>query len=194
MNGDVQADRLAQARRPGLAERRGAAQHVEGRLERPFGIVLVGDRRTEQSEHGIAQVFCDKAAIAGDGLAERVEQRALEGPHLLGIEAFGERGESAEVGEDDGDLTAVGVGLRDPRLCRRGRLARRPAARTEGEVRRAGKAAARAGNRLWTAAARAEGEARQDIETAAGAGHRQAHQAVQNGRYHSTGRALDGGP
>ena len=136
------------------AERRGAAQHVEGRLERPFGIVLMGDRRAEQSEHGIAQVLGDKPAVAGDGLAERVEQRALEGPHLLGIEAFGERGEPAEVGEEDGDLPAVGLPTGPLRLCGRrdlrrldqgrrrpggrgaaeGRAARCPAAGTERKV------------------------------------------------------------
>jgi hypothetical protein len=109
MHGDVQADRLAEPRRPLGAQALGPLQHVEGGIERPFGIVLVGDRRTEQGEHRIPQVLGDEPAAAGDGLAQRAEQDALEGAHLLGIEAFGQGREAAKVGEQHGDRATVGV-------------------------------------------------------------------------------------
>jgi hypothetical protein len=64
MHGDVQADRLPEARHPLFAERRRASQHVEAGFERPFGIVLMGDRGAEQRQHRIAQVLGHVAAAA----------------------------------------------------------------------------------------------------------------------------------
>ena len=133
-------------------------QHVEGSVERPFGIVLVGHRRTEQGQHRIAQELGHEPIAAGDGLAQRVEEGALERAHLLGIEAFGQGREAAEVREQHRHRPAVGIV----------RLLLLPG---------------HAGGGLRPPAARAEGKIRQNLETAASAGHRRAHQAVQDGRY-----------
>ena len=90
MDGDVQGHRLAEARRPLLAQRGGAGQHVERGVESPRRIVLMRDRRPEEGEDGIAEKLRDKAVVAGDRLAERLEQRVLKRAHLLGIEALGQ--------------------------------------------------------------------------------------------------------
>ena len=93
VDGDVQGHRLAEPRRPFVAQRCAAGQHVERGVERPLRIVLVSDRRAEDGEDGIAHELLDEAVVAGDRLGERLEQRVLERAHLLGIEALGERGE-----------------------------------------------------------------------------------------------------
>ncbi len=155
-------------------------------------------RRPEERKDGIAEELRDETVIAGDGLAERLEERILKRAHLLGIETLGHRGEAGEVREENGDLPAIDVAVRRIRSrCRKGfdRLERRrrnadrrrsgsvgcrpgrvrspgrPARGTEREIRVARKPARRTRSRLSAAAPRAIGEARCELETAADAGH-----------------------
>jgi hypothetical protein len=184
MDGDVQGDRLGQADRPLLAQGGAAGQHVEGTFERPLRVVLMGDRRPEDGEDGIAEIFRDEAVEAGNGLGEGLEQSILKGAHLFRIQTLGQRGESGEIGEEDRHLSAIRLALRVALRARRaaaprgrgrggGRCpartgwarggVRRPggaATRAEGEVGFREKAASGTGSRLPAAASWAEGEAR----------------------------------
>ena len=117
VDADVKHDPLAQTRCPLLAERRGALEHVERRLERALRVVLVSGRRAEDRHHRVADEFLDEAAIARDRLRQGLEQRVLERADLFGIEPLRQRGESGEVGEEHGDLPPVGF----PRVGLRGR-------------------------------------------------------------------------
>ena len=133
----MQGHRLAEPRRPLVAERRAAVEHVQRGVERPLRIVLVGDRRAEDRQDGIAHELLHEAVVARDRLGERLEQRILERAHLLGIEPLGQRGEAGDVGEEDGHLPAVHLrvaGIRpSPRPGRR-RTPRRTAPGTEREI------------------------------------------------------------
>ena len=105
-----------------------AVQHVERRVEGALGIVLMGDRRAEHGQHGIADELFHEAVVARDRLGERLEQRVLERAHLLGIEPLGERGEARDVGEEHGHLPPVRFPVEGVRLPT-------PAPRAEGEAR-----------------------------------------------------------
>ena len=105
----------------------------------------MGDRRAEHGHHRVADELLDEAVVARDGLAEHLEQRILECAHLLGVEPLGQRGESGQVGKEHGDLPPVRVACAILALPLRP-LPRRSAARTEGEIRLTGKAAARQAN------------------------------------------------
>ena len=97
--------------------------HVEGGAQRPFGIVLMRDRRAEQGEQRIADEFVDEAAKALHRRRQFLEQLVLQRLHDLGVELLAERGEAAEVGEQDRDGAAIG--LRVLRLARRRRAIER---------------------------------------------------------------------
>ena len=107
MNSDVQGHGLAESRRPPLAQRSAAGQHVERRVESPCRIILMGDGRPEERQYRIAEELRDKAVIAGDRLAEGLEERVLKRAHVFRIETLGERRKSGEVCEQDGYLATI---------------------------------------------------------------------------------------
>jgi hypothetical protein len=144
-------------------------------LEGALRIVLVGDRRAEDRQDGIAHELVDEAPMPKGRLSERFKERALERAHLLGIEPLGKGRKAGEVGEKDRDLPAVRLPLemtgRDDRPgCGQGSRAwrrhrpqigipRRPAPGTEREISLAQEIAPGAGIRLPPPASRAEAEA-----------------------------------
>ena len=84
--------------------------HPQRGPHRAFGVVLVGDGRTEQRDHGVADDLVDPAAERRDVVAQLGEAVVDEGLHLLGVGRLREGREPDEVGEDDrGDPPLVGA-------------------------------------------------------------------------------------
>ena len=148
MDGDVQV--TGWPRRAAHASLRAAPrrQHVQRGVEGPLRIVLVRDRRAKQGQHGIAHELRRRnpslrvMAWASDSNSAFWKARTSSGSSRSESEVNPERSAKRTV-TCRRSASACGTWG-----CRRGRLARRSAARTEGEVRLAGKAAAHAGNRL----------------------------------------------
>jgi hypothetical protein len=80
-----------------------SGSHREGRAHGPLGVVAVGSGRSEHADHRVADELLDHAAERLDLGADAVVVRRQDGPHVLGIERLGARGESDEVDEDDRD-------------------------------------------------------------------------------------------
>ena len=83
---------------------------VERRPDRAFGVVLVGDRRTPDGHHRVADELLDRAAVALDDVAGEVEVAGQQLPGLLRVAALRERREADEVGEQDRHEAALGDG------------------------------------------------------------------------------------
>src|SRR5439155_16076349 len=81
--------------------------HPHGAAQRALRVVLVRDRRTEDHEDGVADEFLDRPVVPEGLLGEVLEDPRDEHLQLFGIEIVGERGESDEVGEQDGNETAL---------------------------------------------------------------------------------------
>src|SRR5207247_10116535 len=81
--------------------------HPQGAAQRPLWIILVRDRRPEDHEDGVADEFLDRPVVPESLLGEVLEDARDEHLQLFGIEIIGERGESDEVGEQDGDESAL---------------------------------------------------------------------------------------
>ena len=109
---------------PGRAIAQGAhgGDHVEGRADRPLGIVLVAGRGTPHGHDRIADELLDGPAVAADDLARAVEVARQEVADGLGVAALGQRREPDEVSEQDGDDLALGATARG--ACRRRRAGR----------------------------------------------------------------------
>src|SRR5690349_9190911 len=73
-------------------------------------VVLVCDGRSPYGHHGVADELLDRPAVALDKPAARIEVARQKLPHLLGVALLRDRGESDEIGEEDGD---------DAPLCKR---------------------------------------------------------------------------
>ena len=177
--------RLAETCRPRVAQCRAARQHVERGVERPLRIVLVGDRRAEHGQDGVADEFSTKPSwrvIAWASVSNSAFWKAR-------TSSGSSRSESVvkpdEVGEQHGHLPAVGLAVEGLRRCRwhgsnrldwgrlQGRCSSsaryrpagtrapgRPAPRTEREIGLARKTARGAWRRLPAPTRRAEGKAR----------------------------------
>jgi hypothetical protein len=65
----------------------------------PLGVVLVGDRRTEDRHHRVAHELRDRAAVPLEDRAQAGMVRLQEPLHVLGIHSLGPRREPHEVGE-----------------------------------------------------------------------------------------------
>ena len=126
---------------------------VQGGADRPFGVILAGDRGAPECHHRIADELLHGPAVATDDLAHGVEVASLELADLLRVSALGERRESDEVGEEDAYEAALRDGIRGRRGGRRskrtsahrrgalgaelgGRIVRRPAVRAGSRERR----------------------------------------------------------
>ena len=89
---------------PGLGDEAGQrVLHPQRRAHGPLGVVLVGDRRAEQGDDGVAEQLVDAAAERLDVGDEALEARLDEALHPLGVEVLGERRVADEVGEEHGD-------------------------------------------------------------------------------------------
>jgi hypothetical protein len=171
----VELHGLAEARLPLPAQRPAFLEHLERRVAGTLRIVLVGNRRAEDGQHRVTDELLHEAVVAGDCSGQRLEEAVLKGPHHLGVQSFGQRRESGEVGEEDGDVPPIGLAVvrfrRRTEFGCRGRpgALRRAAVWAEREARFARPAACRAGARQPLTAARTEREAGRNLEVAAGA-------------------------
>ena len=86
--------------------------HAQRRPHGPFGVVLVGDRRTEQGDDGVAEQLVDAPAELLDVGDEPLETGLDEPLDTLRIEMLGERRVADEVGEQHRDDTALFEGER----------------------------------------------------------------------------------
>jgi hypothetical protein len=80
--------------------------HLDRRPHGPQGIVLVQGRDPEDREHGVADEFCERPAMALDDRPHRVEVLCHDLRERLRIELLPERGRADDVGEEDGDRLA----------------------------------------------------------------------------------------
>ena len=87
-------------------ERGDPFEDPEGRPDSSFRVVLVGDRRTEEGHHAVAQEPVDEAAVTRDLRRQDVVVGDQEGPHVLRVERLGAGGEAGEVAEQDRDELA----------------------------------------------------------------------------------------
>ena len=90
--------RALDARAPSAADR---VDQLEGGPDGALGVVLVGDRGAPDGHDGITDELLDRAAVALDDLAGKVEVAAEELAHRLRVRLLGERREADEVGEED---------------------------------------------------------------------------------------------
>ena len=70
-------------------------------------IVLVRQRRPEERHHGVADELLDRAAVALELGTQALVVRAEDRLDVLGVERFGARGETDEVGEEHGHDLAL---------------------------------------------------------------------------------------
>ena len=75
----------------------------ERRADGALGIVLVGLRRAEQREDGVAAELLEGAAVGLELAADACVVRSHERLHVLGVEILGASGRADEVDEDRGD-------------------------------------------------------------------------------------------
>ena len=101
-----------QRRAAGLGDLACGGGDVEGGADRALAVVAMGDRRAEERHHRIADMLVDGAAIARDDRFRPGIEGLDQAAQILGIEPRGQRGEAAEIGEQDGDLAAFARGLR----------------------------------------------------------------------------------
>src|SRR5207245_8805321 len=104
--------------------------HGERRAYRPFGVVLVSDRRAEDRHDRVADVLVDRAAEGLELTRQCAEELREDETELFRIQSLAEGGRARKVREEDGDLSALvrevldrsaGDLERRPRACRRGR-------------------------------------------------------------------------
>ena len=63
----------------------------------------MGDRHTEDRQHGVPDELLEQAAEMDDRLGQRGQRPVDARPYLLGIELIDETGVADEVGEQGGD-------------------------------------------------------------------------------------------
>ncbi len=76
---------------------------LQGRQDRPFGVVLVRRGRAEQGQHAVAGQVLDGPAERLDRPDDAGHGLAHDEPDLLGVEPFAQRGGADEVGEQRRD-------------------------------------------------------------------------------------------
>jgi hypothetical protein len=72
--------------------------------DRPCGVVLVGDRCSEEGEHAVAEDLRDGSLEPMDRIQDHVEEATHERADLFGVEPLRERGGTDHVGEQHADL------------------------------------------------------------------------------------------
>jgi hypothetical protein len=77
--------------------------HAQGAQDGAFGVILMGNRSTEEGQDGIPGILLDDAAVTFDLLCHCSEVLRLEVADLLGIELGGEWGESHQITEQGCD-------------------------------------------------------------------------------------------
>ena len=104
-----------------------AIQDFERGTKRPFGVILVGQRRAEESQNTVSQQLSDRALVAINRLAHaRMRTRNHLAP-VFGVHRLGQRCRAHDIGEQRGHQFALAfepVALRQDLL--RQRLGRGP--------------------------------------------------------------------
>ena len=98
-------------RRP---ERPDGVDELERGPHGALGVVFVRGRRTPDGHDRVADELLDRAAVPADHVPGEVEVGRQQLARVLGVLAFGQRGEPDEVGEQDRDEAALGD--RGPRV------------------------------------------------------------------------------
>src|SRR5439155_3343286 len=75
--------------------------HTKPCSDGPLGVVLVGDRSTEERHYVVADVFVHRAAVALDLLPQPAETEVNEALQRLGIHLLGNRRVAGEVREEN---------------------------------------------------------------------------------------------
>jgi hypothetical protein len=144
----------------------GTSDDVERRADGALGVILVGDRRAEEGQHGIAHQPRQRPLVAVHRLDEELEGTGHDVHDLFRVQVFGHRRRALDVAEEDGhhpplvadlaprrqqpvgkglgDQPLHGVaehGLRIPLRCRGRCRQRRGALGAEGKVGRHAEAA-----------------------------------------------------
>ena len=120
IDADVERQRLAETAVPTLAEHRHPFMHLDRGVQGPLRVVLVRHRRAEHRHHRVADEFLEEGIEPLDHRAQGGEQVGLQGTHILGIQLLRDRREAAQVGEQHGCRSTVGIGRRDGNCRRRG--------------------------------------------------------------------------
>jgi hypothetical protein len=71
--------------------------------------VLVSDGRAKERHHAVAGVLVDRALEPVDLGRDQLEASVNDAVHVLGVQLLGESGEARDVGEEDGNLTALAL-------------------------------------------------------------------------------------
>ena len=112
MQADADAQRLLEVARHRLVEVVEGERHAPRRVER----LAAGDPgllfEAEDRHHAVADELVDPAAGRLDGLAGRAEIAVEQEHHVVGQLALRDRGEAADVGEQDCDVVLAAMGLR----------------------------------------------------------------------------------
>ena len=93
---------------------------VESCSDRAFSVVLLHDGGTPHRHHCVTDELFDDPAVALDHGLARVEITGEELASLLRVSSFGSAREADQVGEEDGDKTALGGGGLARGAARRG--------------------------------------------------------------------------
>ena len=104
----VHADpHLERERRIGLVHLRDRLLDRKSRSDRALGVVLVGDRRPEDRDDGVADELLDRAAVALELVPQSSVVGSEESADVLRVETLGALRRPDHVGEDDGDDLAL---------------------------------------------------------------------------------------
>ncbi len=107
MNAETHAQRWQTFGLPALVESRQHLAHGQRALDGVARVFRVVERGAEDREDGVADEVVDHAATGEDRRRHRVEVLGQARRHLFGRHALGQRGEAAQVREEDGDLAAL---------------------------------------------------------------------------------------
>ena len=89
-------------------QRGDTVDQVEGRADRSLRVVFMRRGCSPDSDHGIPDELIDRPAVAGDDLACGIEVSCEKFPHLFGIPAIRQAGETDQVGEQNRNQPALG--------------------------------------------------------------------------------------
>jgi hypothetical protein len=79
------------------------------RVARSLGVVLVGDRSTEERHDPVARVLVDRALEAVHAVGQDLEEAVQDPVPLLGVHLLGQLHRALHVGEENGDLLALAL-------------------------------------------------------------------------------------
>jgi len=124
----------------------------QGGMDGPDGVVLLSQRRTEERHHPVAREGVHPAPVTLHLPAEQNEAPIHHLVDNLRIEPLRQRGETDDIGKQDGDLPALALHPRRGHHRRRLRPQRRATTPAEPLVGLVGEPARRALRKKWSAA------------------------------------------